>query len=259
MLEDRDNMRQPDDHGSGWRPGFRSRWSWTVILLVVYAVVFLVKLTVDHFYPGNLFFNSDKIFTPKGVGVIPGYLPLSLEGLQRGYVWQFITYQFLHAGLFHLAMNCWMIYLFGRELEHLLGVRKCMVLLLASGIVGGVFQMLAAWIWPFHFGGPVVGASACAYGLTAAFALMYPDLELNFIFTPIRIRAKTVLIGLVVIEVAGFAFPEVVMPGVGHVAHLGGMAMGWFFIRKILRGDWSRLAMSQHPRQTQAPGKPFDH
>jgi hypothetical protein len=50
------------------------------------------------------------------------------------------------------------------------------------------------------------------------------------------------LIGLVALELASFAFPEIVMPGVGHVAHLGGMAMGWFFVRKILQGDWSRLS-----------------
>ena len=253
MIDDRDYMRQPEYRDSGWTPRFRFRWSWTAALLTVYVVVFLAKVIAEHFYPANLVFYSRIIPLLGGVKIIPGYLPLSLEGIEHGYCWQFITYQFLHAGVFHLAMNCWMIYLFGRELEHLLGVRKFLVLMFTSGIVGGVFQMVAAWIWPLHFGGPVLGASACAYGLTAAFVLMYPDMEMQLVLIPIRIRAKTLLIGLIVVELAGFVFPDVIMPGVGHVAHLGGMAMGWFFVRKILQGDWSRLTGALRPVEK---GKP---
>jgi hypothetical protein len=65
--------------------------------------------------------------------------------------------------------------------------------------------------------------------------------------------------------VAGFAFHDLVMPGVAHVAHLGGMAMGWFFIRKIVQGDWSRLTGALRPAEkrakrtpAQAPAEPPD-
>jgi len=38
--------------------------------------------------------------------------------------------------------------------------------------------------------------------------------------------------------VAGIVFP---WDNVANAAHLGGMAMGWFFVRKIMQGDWARL------------------
>ena len=98
----------------------------------------------------------------------------------------------------------------------------------------------------------LVGASACAFGLVAAFALIFPERELTmliFFVIPVRMRAKTLLIGSAVLAVTGFAFPNVIMPGVAHAAHLGGMVMGWFFVRKILQGDWSRLEGDLRPAE----------
>jgi membrane associated rhomboid family serine protease len=243
MLEDRDYMRQPEYHDSSGRGPFRPRWSWTVILLAVYVLVFLANQIADHFFPGNHFFRAQPVLTESGVGFLPGYLPLSAEGLERGYLWQLLTYQFLHSGWMHLFLNGWAIYVFGRELEHFIGGRKFLALVLSSGIVGGVLQVLVAVIWPGYFGGDVVGASAGAFGLIAAYALMFPDRELQlllFFVIPVRLRARTLLIGLAAIALVGFSFPKL-MPGVAHAAHLGGMAMGWFFVRKIMQGDWSRL------------------
>jgi len=111
-------------------------------------------------------------------------------------------------------------------------------------------------VWPQYFGGPVVGASACAFGLVAAFAMMFPERELTlliFFVIPVQLRAKTLLIASAVIAVAGIAFP---MDNVANAAHLGGMAMGWFFVRKILQGDWSRLEGALHPAEKFAPRRP---
>jgi membrane associated rhomboid family serine protease len=191
--------------------------------------------------------------------VEPGWLPLSAEGLERGYVWQLVTYQFLHAGWLHLLLNCWAIFVFGLALEDLLGGKKFLALVFSSGIVGGVFQVLVALLWPQYFGGPVVGASACAFGLVAAFATLFPERELTlllFFFIPVHLRAKTLLYASAALALAGFALPTLIMPGTAHVAHLGGMAMGWFFVRKILQGDWSRLEGFLHPARISSASRP---
>ena len=102
----------------------------------------------------------------------------------------------------------------------------------------------------------MVGASACAFGLVAAYALMFPERELTlllFFIIPVHLRAKTLLIGSAVLALAGFFFPKAIMPGVAHAAHLGGMAMGWFFVRKILQGDWSRLTGALRPAKKVLP------
>jgi membrane associated rhomboid family serine protease len=253
MLEDRDYMRQPEYRDSGWTPRFRLRWSWTAVLIAVYIVVFLAELAAQKFFPHNHFFHGYTIPTKTGVDFFPGYLPLSAEGLAHGYVWQLVTYQFMHAGWMHLLLNCWAIYMFGRELEDVLGVRKYLALVFSTGIVGGVFQILVALLWPQYFGGAVVGASACAFGLVAAFAMVFPERELTMLILfviPVHMRAKTLLIGSAVLALAGIAFP---MDNVANAAHLGGMAMGWFFVRKILQGDWSRLTGALRPAEK---GKP---
>jgi membrane associated rhomboid family serine protease len=154
----------------------------------------------------------------------------------------------MHAGWVHLILNCWAIIVFGREVERILGARRYLALAFASGIVGGVFQVLVALAWPSHFGGEVVGASACAFGLVAAFAMMFPEQELTmlvFFVIPVRMRAHTLLLVSLVIALVGITFP-MVMGNVAHAAHLGGMAMGWFYIKKIIRNP-ALLDVAQEP------------
>jgi membrane associated rhomboid family serine protease len=229
MLEDRDYMRQPELGGPRWGSNFRLRWSWTLVLLLAYAVVFvaeiLVSPTPQRLIPGNDFCSE--------------YFALSKGGIKHGFVWQLVTYQFMHASLLHLLLNCWAIYVFGRELEELLGARRFLALVFSSGIVGGVFQVLTAMVWPTLFHGSVVGASACAFGLVAAFAMIFPERELTmliFFVIPVRMRAKTLLIFSGVLAVMGVVFSESIFGGnVANAAHLGGMAMGWFYVKKILK------------------------
>ena len=236
MLEDRDYMRQPENDDSRWMPRFHLRWSWTVALLAAYAVVFVLEILLSPaprlLIPGNAFCNE--------------YFALSRTGLEHGYVWQLVTYQFMHAGWMHLLLNGWAIYTFGRELEIELGAKRFLALMFSSGIVGGVFQMVTAILWSGMFGGAVVGASACAFGLVAVFALVYPERELTlliFFVIPVQMRAKTLLIFSAVLAVAGIIFSESIFGGnIANAAHLGGMAMGWFFVRKILPGRWAQLA-----------------
>jgi membrane associated rhomboid family serine protease len=226
MLEDRDYMREPDFRG-GPAGGFR--WSWTVILIISYVVVLIAELLAFHFYP----FSAGSY--------VDNYFALSKNGLEHGYVWQLLTYQFMHAGWLHLFFNSWAIYIFGRELESILGSRKYLALMFSSGIVGGVVQVLMAVLLPQFFHGAVVGASAGAFGLVAAFAAMFPEREITmlvFFVIPVTLTAKRLLIVSAVLAVAMNFFPG---NNVANAAHLGGMAMGWFFVRNILQGDWSRL------------------
>jgi membrane associated rhomboid family serine protease len=227
MLEDRDYMREPDFRGRSFGG---IRWSWTLTLIASYLVVLLGELFTFRFYPvspaGQMWYK---------------YFALSREGLEHGYVWQLLTYQFMHAGWLHLIVNSWAIFVFGRELENNLGGKKFLTLMFSSGIIGGVFQMLLTLLLPQFFDGPVVGASAGAFGLVAAYAALFPERELTllvFFVIPVTVTATWLLIVSAVAAIAGFFFPS---NHVANAAHLGGMVTGWFFIRGILQGDWSRL------------------
>jgi len=215
MLEDRDYMRQPE---------YGRRRSLTVALLIVNAIVFVFELLVSG-YSHSLYIENH-------------YFALSKEGLESGFVWQLFTFQFMHAGLWHLVFNCWAIYVFGRAIEETLGWKKFLILYLSSGVVGGICQVLAALLWPGLFGGPVVGASAGGFGLIAAFAVLFPERELVmllFFILPIRLSAKMLLMLSAVLALAGIIFP---FDHIANAAHLGGMLTGVVFIRQFIQGRW---------------------
>jgi membrane associated rhomboid family serine protease len=233
MLEDRDYMRQPD---------YLPRVSLTTVLLVVNAAVFLVECLTSsnpiRLTPTNPFFYQ--------------YFALSAEGLRQGFIWQLLTYQFMHSGLLHILLNSWAIFVFGRAVEETLGGKKFLTLFLTSGVVGGIFQVLVALLWPQHFGGPVVGASAGAFGLVAAFAVLFPERELTlllFFILPVRLSARMLLILSVVLAVMGIVFSESIFGGnVANAAHLGGMLTGVVFVRRFARDHgWESDAPSNRP------------
>jgi membrane associated rhomboid family serine protease len=227
MLEDRHYMRQPT---------FRSFWSATVVLLVVNVVAFIIELIC---YGPQLAIPGDD------------YFALSIGGLRRGFVWQLVTYQFMHGGLMHLLLNCWAIYVFGREVEETLGRTKFLTLYFTSGVIGGLFQGLAGVLLPDRFGGPVVGASAGAFGLVAAFATMYPErplMLLLFFVIPVSMRAKFLLLFSGLLTVFGLVFR---MDNIAHAAHLGGMLTGIVFVRYAIHWNW------HWPRFDRLRGRPL--
>ena len=229
MLEDRDYMRQPE---------YLPRISLTVVLLVVNAIVFVFELLVSS-YSHSLFIEDH-------------YFALSVEGLKHGFVWQLLTFQFMHAGLLHLVVNCWAIYVFGRAIEETLGWKNFLILYLSSGVVGGICQVLVALPWPGLFGGPVVGASAGGFGLIAAFAVLFPERELMlllFFILPIRLSAKMLLMLSAVLALAGIIFP---ISHIANAAHLGGMLTGVVFIRQFIQGrglQWTFPSHRAAPRE----------
>lgn len=219
MLADRDYMRPKTRR---FVP--RGRWSVTTLLLVVNAVVFLLQEILQRY--GGFAINK--------------HLALSIAGIQQGCLWQPITFQFLHGGLLHLLANLFTIYFFGRTLERDLGVARYLWLYFVSGTLGGLLQVAAMYFWPGHFGpgaaGSVVGASAGAFGLVAAFASLYPEKPLTllvFFVLPLSMRAKYLLYCAVGLALFGIVVPK---DQIAHVAHLGGIAVGWSMMR------WSFLA-----------------
>jgi hypothetical protein len=69
--------------------------------------------------------------------------------------------------------------------------------------------------------------------------MIFPERELTmliFFIIPVRMRAKTLLIFSGVLAVMGVVFSESIFGGnVANAAHLGGMAMGWLYVKKILK------------------------
>ena len=225
MLEDRYYMR---------RPAFRGPWSATMALLVVNVVAFIIQSAVERF---TTFRIND-------------WFALSVDGLRHGFAWQLLTYQLMHGGWLHLLLNCWAIYVFGREVEETLGRISFLTLYFTSGVIGGLFQALAGVLLGGAFAVPVVGASAGAFGLIAAFAVLYPErplMMLLFFIIPVSMRAKFLLLFSGLLTLFGIVFP---MDNIAHAAHLGDMLTGIVFVRYAIywHWQWPRLRQTRpHP------------
>lgn len=76
---------------------------------------------------------------------------------------------------------------------------------------------------------PAVGASGAVYGVLLAFGMMYPNQQVMFIFPPIPIKAKYLVIGLAVIALISTKTDT--SSNIAHAAHLGGMIFGYLLIR----------------------------
>jgi len=218
MIEERYYMRRPS--GGVYR-------SATFTLIALNVVAFLVQLAV---------LGPSLQLTPAA-----SLFALSAEGLRHGYVWQLITFQFMHGGWTHLLLNCVAIYIFGIGVEEALGRKSFYALYFSGGVFGGLVQaVLGIILKGTIFEAPVVGASAGAFGLTAAFALLYPD-SLLMLFFVIPMKAKYLLPISVVMAVVFMLTPSR-GGNVAHAAHLGGMAAGYFFVKYAVHWNfrWPR-------------------
>lgn len=211
------------------RPSFGQRRSATVALLILNVIIFIIqKWSFDRWR------------------ILQDYLPLSVEGLRHGYVWQLVTFQFLHSNFEHLLFNCIVIFMFGRGVEEALSRRAFLTLYFSSGIIGGLFQSLASVI--LGQAGSVVGASAGGFGLTAAYAVLFPDSVFMLLFI-LPVPARFFLVIAAVIAGLGIApgtehlVAPITGPNVAHAAHLGGLLTGIVFVRYAVhwRFSWPRM------------------
>jgi len=169
------------------------------------------------------------------------YLALSVEGLQKGYIWQILTFQFMHGGIMHIFLNMMTLYFIGRMLEAGIGKKEFLRLYLISGAFGGLLQIGCSWIAPQHFGSvAVVGASAGVFGVVGAYAALYPYQRLTlllFFVIPISMQAKTLIYLAGAMALYGIIFPG---DNIAHAAHLGGMICGILYLRSHHLLAWRR-------------------
>jgi membrane associated rhomboid family serine protease len=179
------------------------------------------------------------------------WLALTTEGLKHGFVWQLVTFQFLHGGLLHLGGNLLGLWFFGRFVEHVVG-RRFLLAYLGCGVAGGLLQGILMIVFPAHYGGMLYGASAGVSGMFAIFARLesHSEVRLNFI---LPIRAGTLL--WVYTGIAAFFTLVPSHDRVAHAAHLGGILAGLAFVRLGWHRDfqplpwdgaWKRLQQGFH-------------
>jgi membrane associated rhomboid family serine protease len=149
-------------------------------------------------------------------------------------IWQPFTYIFLHGGLFHLLINMLMLWMFGRELEQVWGKRKFLNYFFLCGVGAGLIEVLVKTI-PVFFGRPpsdipTIGASGAIFGILIANAVLFPDRRIWLIPLPVTIPMRPYVAVMGAIEF--FATLGTGGDGVAHICHLGGMLVGYLYLRR---------------------------
>jgi membrane associated rhomboid family serine protease len=148
----------------------------------------------------------------------------------HGWLWQLVTYSFLHLNIGHLLGNMLGIWMFGSRFEDAWGTRRFLELYWI-GVVGAAITTVA--LSYTHVLGnpnvPTIGASGGVFAILIAFGMLFGENEIMMIPFPFLIKAKY-FVGILIVVTLAFA-----MAGggqVAYVAHLGGLFFGWLYVRR---------------------------
>ena len=190
------------------------------------------------------------------LGLIPGELTLSLPpgtrfpmgdglvcltdpGRQVSHVF---TSMFLHGGWMHVLGNMWFLWIFGDNIEDILGHGKFLLFYLLCGIAAALLQVVTNPRSAI----PMVGASGAISGVLGAYLLLYPRVRvhvlvfLGFFVTTIVLPAYLMLGYWALLQVLG-GLPSLGgrdVGGVAYFAHIGGFLAGILLIRLFIRKDY---------------------
>jgi membrane associated rhomboid family serine protease len=151
------------------------------------------------------------------------------EVIERQWIWQPVTYMFLHGGPIHILFNMLGIWMFGVELERRWGTRLFLKYYAITGIGAGL-TVIGVGLLPFvttshTYYAVTIGASGALYGLLMAYAYYFPDRPLlMFLLFPIPAKYFVAIVGAI-------AFLSAPNSQVSEAAHLGGLVIGYLYLR----------------------------
>jgi len=202
------------------------------------AVIWLLGLNTGIFLLMELF----GLVLPGIDRSIFDYFSLIPSDVTHGFIWQIVTYSFLHAGFWHWFGNMLGLWMFGSALEGAWGSRRFLELF-SFGVIGAAITTIVV-SYGHVIGGPnipTVGASGGVFAILIAFGMVFAENEIMLIPFPVMIKAKYFIAILIVVELA-FAMSG--GGGVAYVAHLGGLFFGYAYVKFGSRGI-GRLKLSE--------------
>ena len=146
--------------------------------------------------------------------------------------WTILTYSFMHSGFFHLFWNMYLLYFASRLFLNLFSPRTFFNVYFLGVLLGGLTFMLSYSVFPaFQYAFPImVGASAGVMAVLIFMATYSPDLEVRIIFFNVKLRYLG--IAFVLLDVIQIPYGN----AGGHLAHLGGAALGYLYVKRLDQG-----------------------
>jgi membrane associated rhomboid family serine protease len=178
-------------------------------LIIINAAVYVLLFITIRFGSG---------FLLSTFGLIPEQITYQFM------IWQFVSYMFLHADFFHILVNMFTLFMFGNDLERRWGTRRFLEYYMITGVGAGV----CSWIVDVTGQSVIIGASGAVFAVLLAYGLYYPNrIVYIYLLFPVKVKWLVIVLGVM-------NFMSLITganTGIAHMAHLGGMLIGFFLIR----------------------------
>ncbi|HWB85934.1 MAG TPA: rhomboid family intramembrane serine protease [Bryobacteraceae bacterium] len=192
----------------------------TIVLIVINILIFLFEFSLDSFSLNHL---------------------ISVYGLTPSHFhWaNILTSMFLHGGWMHVLGNMWFLWIFGDNIEDILGHGKYLLFYLLCGFAAGATHVL----FNPYSRIPTVGASGAIAGVMGAYLVKFPRAKVEtlliviFFFTMVDVPAWLMLIYWFVVQlfsgVGSIGYAHVSEGGTAWFAHVGGFVAGIAFLHLL--------------------------
>jgi membrane associated rhomboid family serine protease len=223
------------NEGGGFLDAFASRGMAYRGLIVANVIVFFVQVITRQ---------QGSVGGHHGAGWFTEAFEFQADSVLHGQVWRLLTYAFLHssAGIWHLALNMFMLWWAGREVEDLYGPKEFLAFYFLAALIGGLAELAAVQtgIMPDV---PMIGASGAVTAVLLLFALHYPTRTL-LLFWVIPVPALLLVVLNILQDLSGLVTGA--SGGVAVACHLGGAAFGGLYYKfqwRVLNWLPGRIAL----------------
>jgi membrane associated rhomboid family serine protease len=217
-------------------PPFTKAVTW---LLAINTAVYLLLELIARAMPDVVTWVLGNPFSsaPSHLGLQPAQVVL------HGWIWQLVTYSFIHMGFWHWFGNMIGIWMFGSSFEGSWGTRRFLELY-GFGVIGAALTTIAL-SFTHALGSPesvTVGASGGVFAILIAFGMVFGENEIMMIPFPFTLKAKYFVAILIVVTLA-FAISG--GGNVAYVAHLGGLFFGYIYVKFVPRSGLMKMGLSE--------------
>src|SRR5450759_1238720 len=201
-------------------------------LMIANGAIFLLFALLGAFAPvaANV---GEALFQLRGIAVLHGWL------------WQLVTYAFLHAGVLHILFNMLALWMFGAQLEQDWGYSLFLQFYFFC-VIGAALVTVAVSFTGLLGVSPrtlTVGASGGIYGLLLAFGILHGESQVMLFPLPFLIKAKYFVIGIIALAMYGaLSSAQGGGQSIAYMAHLGGALFGYIWLKFIPRRGFGYAA-----------------
>ena len=145
--------------------------------------------------------------------------------IQSGFVWQFVTYMFVHTDPLHLLFNMYALFTFGTFIETRLGTKEFLLYYFVCGVLGGIISYFL-YVLTGNGNSMILGASGAVYAVLFLTAISAPNTRvLLFFFIPMKmpVAVMTFIVIEVVSQITGTA------ADIADLVHLSGLTFAWIY------------------------------